>query len=86
MKDGATVFSSFHNVALLARFFAVNIQYMVLLQVRYHERKKLAEARPRYKGQFVKLEQLPKEQQQAIAQAKAAVGAVTMPDNETVKA
>ena len=55
------------------------------MQVRYHERKKLAEARPRYKGQFVKLEQLPKEQQQAIARAKAAAEAGSR-ENDKMKA
>lgn len=34
------------------------------LQVRYESRKKLAEARPRIKGQFVKADVLLKQQQQ----------------------
>lgn len=45
--------------AALARFREKKAQRKFTPKVRYAARKKLAEARPRYKGQFVKLEALP---------------------------
>lgn len=49
--------------AALARFRAKKARSHFAPKVRYHERKKLAEARPRYKGQFIKISALPKELQ-----------------------
>lgn len=47
--------------AALARFRAKKARSHFAPKVRYHERKKLAEARPRYKGQFIKVSALPKQ-------------------------
>lgn len=57
--------------AALARFRAKKARSHFAPKVRYHERKKLAEARPRYKGQFIKISALPKELQAGKARTQA---------------
>lgn len=55
--------------AALARFRAKKARSHFAPKVRYYERKKLAEARPRYKGQFIKISALSKQMQNAHASA-----------------
>eukprot|EP00892_Ulva_mutabilis_P002202 jgi/Ulvmu1/11983/UM082_0062.1 len=66
--------------AALARFRAKKARSHFAPKVRYHERKKLAEARPRYKGQFIKVSALPKQvqttQEPVLQRAPAASAAV----------
>jgi hypothetical protein len=63
--------------AALARFREKKAKSHFAPKVRYHERKKLAEARPRYKGQFVKMEQLPQELRAQIMQQSSARAAAS---------
>lgn len=56
---GPPVASAEARQEALARFRGKKAQRQLTPKVRYVARKKLAEARPRYKGQFIKMDALP---------------------------